>query len=102
MAQLQFNAAVGVRYSHYAGAVTTQIIKASPGLLDGIMLNASTTTCLLYDSATAAGAGAGTLIASITPANFIYPGGITYSLNFNNGLVITTTGGSADVTVMYR
>lgn len=110
MAQLPLNAPVGVKYAHFSGAVTTQVIKATPGgaggLLDGIMLNAvtgGTSTITLYDSATAAGAGTGNIIAAIAVgSSYVAPGGISYGLNFVNGLVITTVGASTDVTVMYK
>ena len=106
MPQLQMNAPVGVKYAHFAGAVTTQVIKGTAGLLDGIMFNAvtaGTSTVTLYDSATAAGAAAGNAIAVIAVGStYVAPGGLSYSANFLNGLVITTTAAATDVTVLYK
>lgn len=107
MAIQPINTPVGVNYAHITGAGTV-VVKANPGILDGMVINKNTgtvSTITFYDSPTAAGIGAGVEIAATGTVSATITGttpvGVTYGLNYNTGLTIVTAG-SADITVMYK
>jgi hypothetical protein len=86
MPQNPFNAPIGLKYAHISGAATT-VVKASPGLLQSLVINsAASRTVTLYDNTAASGSE----IAVLTlPA-------IT-----TTGLTIVTAA-AIDMTVIYR
>ena len=79
---------------------TTTVVKAAPGLLHSVSVNAKGTvasTVTVYDALTAVG----TPIATIDSLNLA--GTFTFDANFSTALTIVTTGTAApNLTISYR
>lgn len=84
----------------YLNGTSSQLVKAGPGVLIGIMVNShSSGTIKLWDNT----AGSGTVLLNTTtfaagPTVWSIPGG---GVGFNTGLFITV-GGTIDYTVLYQ
>lgn len=80
-------------------AVTASILKRGPGRLHRVTFNTipNTTIITLYDAITATNP-----ICVMNPPNGATPFAMEFSLDFYNGLCITTTPNACDVTVIYE
>lgn len=85
-------------YYNLTGNAATHTLKLGPGVLHKIIFNnTSGTSFVIYDNTTATGPTIGT----VTTASGAL-GEWDYSLPFNTGLVIVTTGNSLDATIVYE
>jgi len=84
------------RYKYISGATTTTC-KISGGFLHAIVINDAGTLCTIYDQTTAASPIIGILDTGATVGTTV-----TYDVPFSNGLVIVTTGGGTNLTVIYE
>lgn len=80
-------------------AVTALILKRGPGRLHRVLFNTipNTTIVSIYDALTATNP-----ICIMNPPNGATPFAMDFSLDFYNGLTITTTPNTADITVVYE
>lgn len=103
MAQVPYNAPVGLSYKHINTAATT-VVKSFGGLLQGINVNGTpgaTETVTIYDNTAASGTEIGVVaLATTTVAPSFIPFGVN-GVQFVTGLTIVTTG-TTDLTVVYR
>lgn len=75
----------------------TFVIKAGPGILHRIIINAAGTTATLFDNT----AGSGPQIGALNlGANF--PVSVQYQAPFITGLTIVTTGAACNLTIVFE
>ena len=85
-------------YLNITGTAAT-LVKPGAGVLNSICVNLAATgeTITIFDAITATGTKMGT----ITLIGGVYPC-FTYNVNFVNGLVVSTSVASGDLTVSYQ
>lgn len=83
-------------FTYITGAGTT-IVKASPGRLRRIIINAAGTRVTIYNSATASGD-----IIGIIELGANYSNTLEYDLPFSIGLTVVTVGAATNLTMVYR
>jgi len=90
------------KYTHIAGAASVQQLSLSPGRLHSVVINTlpSSGSVTLYDTVTST-TSANTIASMVSPTASL-PVSVVYDTDIQNGLVVTTTGSTADITVVYE
>jgi hypothetical protein len=86
-------------YKYYHSAVTAEVLKIGPGRLHRVTFNTipNSTIVTLYDAITATNP-----ICIMNPPNGAVPFCMEFGLDFYNGLCVTTTPASCDITLIYE
>lgn len=90
------------KYSHQTGALTNVQVKSGPGVLRAITINTTGATVGAITLADNTVPNSSNPIAVITPVASTTPYTLQYDIGFNNGLVITGSGSTVDLTVSYQ